>query len=32
VLLQIAIYCGMPTGVECFRIARRVFAEIDGES
>lgn len=32
VLLQIAIYCGMPTGVECFRIARRVFAEMDGES
>ena len=32
VLLQIAIYCGMPTGVECFRIARRVFAEIDSGS
>jgi 4-carboxymuconolactone decarboxylase len=31
VLLQIAIYCGMPAGVECHRIARRVFAEIDGE-
>ena len=29
VLLQIAVYCGMPTGVECFRIARRVFAEMD---
>ena len=26
-LMQIAIYCGMPTGVECFRIARRVLAE-----
>jgi 4-carboxymuconolactone decarboxylase len=23
----IAIYCGVPAGVECFRIARRVFAE-----
>ena len=23
----IAIYCGVPAGVECFRIAKRVFAE-----
>jgi len=23
----IAIYCGVPAGVECFRIARNVFAE-----
>lgn len=23
----IAIYCGVPAGVECFRIARKVFAE-----
>ena len=30
VLHQIAIYCGIPAGVECFRIAKRVFAEIDG--
>ena len=29
ILHQIAVYCGMPAGVECFRIARRVFAEID---
>jgi len=29
VLLQIAIYSGMPTGVECFRIARRVFEEME---
>lgn len=29
VLHQIAIYCGVPTGVECFRIARKVFAEMD---
>ena len=29
VLHQIAIYCGIPAGVECFRIARRVFAEMD---
>ena len=27
VLHQIAIYCGVPVGVECFRIAKRVFAE-----
>jgi len=26
---QAAIYCGVPTGVECFRIANRVFAEMD---
>jgi len=25
--LQIAIYCGVPAGVEAFRIARRVFDE-----
>ena len=23
-LIQIAVYCGIPAGVECFRIARRV--------
>lgn len=32
VLHQIAIYCGMPVGVECFRIANRVFAELDGST
>jgi 4-carboxymuconolactone decarboxylase len=32
VLHQIAIYCGMPVGVECFRIANRVFSEIDGSA
>lgn len=30
-LMQIAIYAGIPVGIECFRIANRVFAEIDGE-
>ena len=25
--LQVAVYCGMPAGVEAFRIARKVFAE-----
>ncbi|HUF85991.1 MAG TPA: carboxymuconolactone decarboxylase family protein [Thermohalobaculum sp.] len=27
VLHVIAIYCGVPAGVECFRIAKKVFAE-----
>ena len=27
VILQAAIYCGVPAGVACFRIARKVFAE-----
>jgi 4-carboxymuconolactone decarboxylase len=27
ILTQIAVYCGIPTGVECFRIARRVLAD-----
>ena len=31
VLHQISIYCGIPAGVECFRIATRVLAEIDAE-
>lgn len=29
-LLQIAVYCGMPAGVEAFRIARRVLEEKRG--
>lgn len=29
ILHQITIYCGVPVGVECFRIARKVFAELD---
>ena len=29
ILHQIAMYCGMPAGVECFRIARHVYAELD---
>jgi 4-carboxymuconolactone decarboxylase len=29
ILHQIAMYAGMPAGVACFRIARKVFAEID---
>ncbi len=29
VLHQITAYAGAPAGVECFRIARKVFAEVD---
>jgi 4-carboxymuconolactone decarboxylase len=31
ILHQIAVYAGVPLAVECFRIARKVFAEIDGK-
>ena len=30
ILDQVAIYCGVPVAVECHRIAKRVFAELDG--
>jgi 4-carboxymuconolactone decarboxylase len=29
ILLQIAVYVGVPAGVDSFRLAREVFAEID---
>ena len=29
ILMQVAIYAGMPAAVDSFRIAREVFAEID---
>ena len=29
ILNQIAIYCGVPVAVECHRIAKKVFAELD---
>ena len=29
VLLQVAVYCGVPAGVDSFRTARKVFAELD---
>jgi 4-carboxymuconolactone decarboxylase len=32
VFLQVAIYCGVPAGVDSFRIAREAFAEIDRKS
>ena len=31
ILTQITAYCGVPAGVECFRIARKVLAEVDAE-
>jgi 4-carboxymuconolactone decarboxylase len=31
VLLQIAVYVGIPAGVDSFRLAREVFAEIDAQ-
>jgi 4-carboxymuconolactone decarboxylase len=30
VLLQVATYCGVPAGVDSFRIAREAFAEMEG--
>ncbi len=29
ILHQIAVYAGMPAGVECFRIARKVYKELE---
>ncbi len=29
VFMQTAVYCGVPAGVESFRLAREVFAEVD---
>ena len=31
IINQVAIYCGVPVAVECYRIAKRVFAELDGQ-
>lgn len=31
VLIQIAVYCGIPVGVDCFRVARSVLAEAKKE-
>ena len=28
ILLEVAIYCGIPAGVESFRVAREAFAEV----
>ncbi|AZS80770.1 MULTISPECIES: carboxymuconolactone decarboxylase family protein [Achromobacter] len=32
VFLQSALYCGVPTGSECTRIAKQLFAELDAEA
>ena len=32
ILLQTAVYCGVPAAIDSFRVAREVFAEIDGDS
>lgn len=32
VFLQVAIYCGVPAGVDSFRVGREAFAEIDGKA
>jgi len=32
VFMQVSIYCGVPAGVDAFRTAREVFAEIDAAS
>ena len=32
ILTQIAVYAGIPCGVECFRIAKKVFDEIDAQA
>ena len=29
ILLQVAIYCGIPAGIDSFRIAREALAEVD---
>ena len=29
VLLQVAVYCGVPAGIDSTRIARKAFAEVD---
>jgi len=31
ILLQVAVYCGMPAGVEAFRLAREAIKEYDQE-
>ena len=32
ILHQVAIYGGVPAGVECFRIAKRVYGELEESS
>ena len=30
--IQVALYCGAPAGLECVRLAREGFADVDGEA
>lgn len=32
VLLQASLYCGMPVGLECFRMAKQVLDDIEAQS
>jgi 4-carboxymuconolactone decarboxylase len=32
IIHHLAVYAGAPVGVECMRIARKVFAELDGKA
>jgi 4-carboxymuconolactone decarboxylase len=32
VLLQVAVYCGVPAGIDSVRIAREAFAEVDRDA
>jgi len=31
IFLQVSIYCGIPAGLDSFRVAKEVFAEIDSQ-
>jgi 4-carboxymuconolactone decarboxylase len=31
IFLQVAVYCGVPAGIDAFRTAREAFREVDGE-
>jgi 4-carboxymuconolactone decarboxylase len=31
ILIQIAVYCGIPVGVDCFRIAKQVLGEMKAQ-
>jgi 4-carboxymuconolactone decarboxylase len=31
ILLQVGVYCGIPSGIDAFRNAREAFKEVEGE-
>jgi 4-carboxymuconolactone decarboxylase len=31
ILLQVAVYCGVPAGIDAFRNAREAFKEVEGQ-